>query len=93
MRLRADPFPNEARLDFAFGVRPVSRLLFLLQDFSSAAPSDGPLIQRTAYSKVQGSLVYDIAQRWSVQIGAFHTIAGRNAIRETGPMAALWVRF
>lgn len=93
VRLRAEPFPNEARLDLAFGLRPIPRLMLLLQDFSSAAPSRGSDIRRTAYSKVQGSLVYDIAPRWSVQVGAFRTIAGRNAVRETGPMAALWVRF
>ena len=93
VRLRADPFPNEARLDFAFGFRPVPRLMFLLQDFSSLAPTRGPAVQRTAYSKVQGSLVYDLTRRWSVQLGVLRTITGRNAVRETGPLAALWVRF
>ena len=93
VRLRADPFPNEARLDLAFGFRPIPRLMVLLQDFSSLAPSRGAAVQHTSYAKVQGSLVYDIARRWSVQVGAFRTITGRNAVRETGPLAALWVRF
>lgn len=93
VRLRADPFPNEVRLDLALGVRPIPRLMFLLQDFSSFAPSRGPAIQRTDYSKVQASLVYDLSRQWSVQGGVFRTIAGRNAVRESGPMAALWVRF
>ncbi len=93
VRLRADPFPNEARLDLAFGMRPIPRLMFLLQDFICLAPARGPAIQRTSYAKLQGSLVYDFTPRWSVQIGAFRTIDGHNAVRETGPLAALWVRF
>lgn len=92
-RLRADPFPTEARFDIAMGVRPIPRLLILIQDFSSVAPSKGPLIARTSYSKLQGSVVYDLSPIWSVQVGGFRTIAGRNALRETGPLAALWYRF
>lgn len=92
-RLRADPFPTEARLDLAFGVRPLPRLMILVQDFSAFAPSAGPLIARSAYSKVQASVVYDLSPKWSLQAGVFRTIAGRNAIRETGPFGALWYRF
>lgn len=92
-RLRADPFPTEARLDLALGVRPIPPLMVLIQDFSAFAHSRGPLIARAGYSKVQASLVYDLSIKWSVQVGGFRTIAGRNAIRETGPLAALWYRF
>ena len=80
-------------LIIAFGIRPIPRLMFLLQDFISLAPSRGPAIQRTSYAKLQGSLVYDLTPRWSVQVGAFRTISGHNAVRETGPLAALWMRF
>ena len=93
VRLRADPFPDEARLDLTVGVRPLPRLMLLVQDFGAFAPSDGPLIARAAYSKLQGSAVYDLSPVWSVQVGGVHTIAGRNAIRETGPFGALWYRF
>lgn len=93
VRIRAEPFPNEARIDFAFGLRPIPRLLILAQSFASVAPPGGLLIQRTAYAKLQGSLVYDLSRRWSVQLGAFRTIAGRNAVREMGPLVAVWVRF
>lgn len=92
-RVRADPFPTEARLDIALGVRPVPKLLLLLQDFNSFAPPAGALIERTSYSKLQASVVYDLSRVWSVQLGAFRTIAGRNIVRETGPLAALWYRF
>lgn len=92
-RLRGDPWPTEARLDLSAGVRPADRALLLLQDFNSLAPSGGPLIARQSYSKLQISIVYDLSRVWSVQLGAFRTIAGRNAIRETGPLAAVWYRF
>ena len=93
VRLHADPFPNEARLDLAFGFRPIPRLMILMQDFISIAPSRGTTIQRSSYAKLQGSLVYDLTQLWSVQVGAFRTITGHNSVRETGPVAALWVHF
>ncbi len=93
VRLYADPLPDEARLDLAFGLRPVARLLVLLQDFNSLAPRAGPFIPSTSYSKGQASLVYDFSARWSGQVGVIRTIAGRNALRETGPLFAVWYRF
>ena len=93
VRLYADPLPNEARLDLAFGVRPLARLLVLVQDFSVLAPRAGPLVSSTSYSKGQASLVYDFSTRWSGQVGVVRTIAGRNALRETGPLFAVWYRF
>ena len=92
-RLRTAPYPNEARLDIAAGVRPVARAMFLLQDFNSLAPSAEPLFARQFYSKVQFSVVYDVSKQWSVQFGAFRTVSSRNAVRETGPLAATWYRF
>jgi hypothetical protein len=92
-RVRADPFPTEARLDLTIGVRPKPNFMILIQSFSAWAPSDGPLLPETAYSKLQGSLVYDLTPVWSVQAGGFGTIWGRNAVREIGPLAGVWYRF
>lgn len=92
VRLRADPFPDETRLDATFGVRPWPRVLALVQDFSSWAPQRG-LVERQSSSKLQASVVYDLSRTWSVQIGGFHTITGRDIVRETGPFGAIWVRF
>ena len=98
-RVRADPFPSEARLDVTFGIRPVARLLLLAQTFLSSAPSAGSLMSQagyvatTAYGKLQVSAVYDIGPRWSVQLGVFRTIVGINTVRETGPLGAVWYRF
>lgn len=91
--MRADPFPTQARFDATLGVRAGPDTLVLLQDFSSLAPSGGPLLPRQSYSKLQISLVYDLSARWSLQVGGMRTIAGRDSIRETGPVAGLWCRF
>lgn len=93
VRLRTDPFPTEARFDATFGLRPISRLLCMLQVFNSFAHSSGPLIERRSYSKLQGSVVYDLTPVWSVQVGGFRTIAGRNAVQEVGPFGGVWYRF
>ena len=92
-RMRAGPLPTEARVDATLGVRLRPWLLALVQDFSSFAPPAGPLVPRTDYSKLQGSLVYDVSRMWSVQVGGMRTFSGRNVVRETGPLAALWYRF
>ena len=92
-RIRADPFPSEARLDVTFGMRPFPKLLVLLQTFLSSAPAAGPLVPQTAYGKLQVSVVYDFGPRWSVQLGGFRTIVGFNTVRETGPLGSIWYRF
>ncbi len=93
VRVRADPLPDEARLDVAIGLRPFARLQVLLQAFNSLAPRAGLLIPSTSYSKGQASLVYDFSPRWSGQVGVVRTLIGRNALRETGPLFAVWYRF
>jgi len=93
VRLRANPFPDEKRLDATLGVRPRPTIMILLQDFSSFASPAGALVPGTTSHKAQGSLVDDLSRTWSVQVGGFHTFAGRNMVKETGPFAAVWVRF
>ncbi|MGD0635096.1 MAG: hypothetical protein ABSA13_12605 [Beijerinckiaceae bacterium] len=86
-------WPDEGRFDATFGIRPWTYTLFLVQDFTRAAPEAGPAIPRIFATTLQLSLVQDLSARWSVQIGALRTLAGCNAARETGPVAALWMRF
>jgi hypothetical protein len=64
-----------------------------LQGFGSMQTNKSAAFPRSSWEKLQGSLVYDIAPAWSAQIGAFMTVAGVNAGRELGPLAALWYRF
>ncbi|MBP0614195.1 hypothetical protein [Jiella mangrovi] len=80
---------DEARIDLTAGLRPWSDWLLLAQSFSTIAVSGG------SYSthKLQGSVVYDLSSRWSVQAGGFATVAGSNALKERGIISALWFRY
>jgi hypothetical protein len=80
--------PGEWRIDLTMGLRPLPRLLVMLQSYTSIV--NGSLqFGHVSWTKLQPSLVYDIAPRWSVQIGGFITVAGINAGRELGPTAGV----
>lgn len=90
-RLALGDGPDEVRLDVTFGVRPWDDILLLAQSFSTVSAGDDG--DSYAYHKAQGSLVYDLNDRWSLQAGAFATVAGHNALRERGLISAVWYRF
>ena len=90
-RTRGDGWANEIHIDLTLGIRPLPRLLVLAQVFDVLAVGAAP--QHTSWTKVQGSLAYDLDARWSIVGGAFATVAGRNAGRELGPLAAVWYHF
>jgi hypothetical protein len=85
--------PGEWRLDLTFGVRPVPRLLWLVQTFSVYSTASGGGFVRYSWHKASTSIVIDINPHWSIQCGGFMTLAGVNAGRERGPFAAVWFRF
>lgn len=92
-RFYAQAQPGEWKLDLTLGVRPSPQLLVLLQGFSSMQTNRSADFPRSSWAKLQGSFVYDLNTAWSAQLGAFMTLAGTNAGRELGPMAAIWYRF
>jgi protein XagA len=85
--------PNEWRADLTLGAHVTPVFMVLVQNF--AAISDGRTAINPSYywDKEQVSGVYAFSPNWSGQIGGFLTVAGRNAGRELGPLAALWYRF
>ncbi|REF87746.1 hypothetical protein DES32_1375 [Methylovirgula ligni] len=92
-RLVGDDMPDEWHADVTLGARPRPNILLLLQSFATIAPqatADSPAYN---WVKLQESLVYDVSTTWSVQGGVFETVAGTNAGRELGPLAAVWYRF
>ena len=91
-RLRGGEDPSEGRFDTAFGLRPRPSTLVLVQTFTTIAPS-GPVVASASYTKAQVSVVQDISATWSAQVGVVRTLFGHNAVRETGPIFALWYRF
>ena len=77
---------GEVHADATAGIRPVERVLLMLQSFSTVSA-------KMQSHKLQISAVYDLTKALSVQIGVFATMAGRNAPQEKGVISALWVRF
>jgi protein XagA len=85
---------DELRFDTTFGVRPIPPLLLMMQSFSTftvdgkGRPGEG----RPRQHKLQPGIVYDLSERWSLQVSAFSSIKGRDTIKERGGQAALWRR-
>lgn len=85
--------PHEIRLDFTLGTRPHPRLLLLAQSFSTLGGGWALGVADAHSHKLQKSLVFDLTDDWSVQLGAVATVAGRETLRERGLLAAVWRRF
>jgi protein XagA len=85
---------DEVRLDTTFGVRPIPQLLLMVQSFSTVtAIGRGRLGEgRPRQHKLQPGVVYDLSERWSLQVSAFSSIKGRDTIKERGGQVALWRR-
>ncbi|MEF2553310.1 hypothetical protein VQ042_18420 [Aurantimonas sp. A2-1-M11] len=88
-----DP-PSEFKADVTFGTRPVPDILLLAQSFNSIGDgSEAAIFVSGREHKVQLSGVWDVNESWSVQMGGIATVAGANALRERGIVAAIWRRF
>jgi protein XagA len=85
---------DELRFDTTFGVRPVPQLLLMMQSFNTfTATGRGRVGEgRPRQHKLQPSIVYDLSERWSLQVSAFASIRGRDSIKEQGAQVALWRR-
>jgi hypothetical protein len=92
-RFRIGDAPNELRGDVTFGLRVAPRWLLLAQSFSTISEGGGPTFPSYDYHKLQLSAVYNATAALSLQLGAFTTYAGRNALRENGVITGLWYRF
>lgn len=93
-RIRSAGAPDEVRLDMTVGTRPRPDTLLLLQSFTTVPTAAGvPFFPRSTYSNLEASVVYDLDTHFSVQVGAFITIDGRNALRERAVETSIWYRF
>ena len=72
----------------------MARLMLLLQSTTCVPLGRGTAwFPASLYSKLGGSIVIDLSAHWSVEMGAFQTVAGINALRERGYRTAIWYRF
>jgi protein XagA len=94
-RWRSAARADEAVLDFAVGIRPVDRLLVVLQLFNASALQRDGLggSERPRQHKLQASAVFDITEAWSFQVGGFTSLTGREALREQGVLIGVWRKF
>ena len=93
-RIRGSGAPDETHVDLTLGVRPWANVLLLLQDFTTLPVGRGtPWFPASRSSNLEGSVVYDLSQRWSLPLGVFETVDGRDALRERGVDVAVWYRF
>ncbi len=93
-RARNGGNPGEARLELTIGVHLTEQAQLLMQSFNAATTGRGsPSYPDERWSKLQPSLVYEIARGLSLQAGAFITLAAVNARREQGALLAVWKTF
>ena len=85
-------FGHEIRADATLGIRPVEKVLVLLQAFNISAVHTTPLYP-TRSNKLAASIVYDITQSISLQVGGIIGLPGVNTTTERGVISAVWYRF
>lgn len=91
-RFAAPGTPSEIRLDATLGAQPSPTVTLLAQSFAAYAVGQGGL-PASWRIKAKGSVVWQFSDNWFVQLGAFSTLAGRNAAQENGGTLSLWRRF
>jgi hypothetical protein len=93
-RFRLGDEPAEFRADVTFGLRVAPSWLLLAQSFNVISEgAGGPGVPSYEYYKLQLSAVHDVTPALSLQLGAFTTYAGRNALQENGVVTGVWYRF
>jgi hypothetical protein len=85
-------FGHEVRADATMGIRPMEKLLVLLQTFNISAIHAAPLYP-TRSNKIALSAVYAVTQNISVQLGGIIGLPGVNTTTERGVISAVWYRF
>ena len=93
-RIRSSGAAAQWHSDLTFGVYPMPKLLMLLQSVTVIPNGPGTAWLPSARSSKLGLTgVYDVTRAWSLQLGVFTTVYGRDALRERGFTTGLWYRF
>jgi hypothetical protein len=87
----AHPRPNETVLDLTAGLWLNKRWMLMAQSFNTISGGDAqPPFAYYRSHKLELSLVEKVDKRWSLQVGAFFSPAGQNALVERGVQVSLW---
>ena len=87
------PRPNETALDLTAGVWLGDSTFAMLQSFNVVSGGDWePPDTYFRSHKIELSLVQQLSDKWSVQVGAYVSPAGQNALVEQGVSVSIWMR-
>jgi hypothetical protein len=89
----AFPRPNETPIDLTLGLWFTKRTMLMAQSFNTISAGDAA----APYSyyrthKLELSVVQRLTRHWSLQLGAFYSPAGQNALVERGFSLSLWTQ-
>lgn len=89
----AHPRPNETPLDLTAGLWLTRDTMVMAQSFNivSAGDAAAPYTYYRSH-KLELSVVEKLSRHWSLQLGAFYSPAGQNALVERGVSVSLWTQ-
>ncbi|HJW41737.1 MAG TPA: hypothetical protein VJ476_10985 [Rhizomicrobium sp.] len=89
----ASPRPDETPVDLTAGLWLNKRWMVMLQSFNIVSAGDAkPPYTYYRSHKLELSLVQKLSRHWSLQVGAFYSPAGQNALVERGVQVSLWTQ-
>jgi protein XagA len=87
------PRPNETPIDLTAGLWLTKRAMVMLQSFNIVSAGDArPPYTYYRSHKLELSYVRRLSRHWSLQMGAFYSPAGQNALAERGITISLWTQ-
>ncbi|MEI9992098.1 MAG: hypothetical protein WDM86_18930 [Rhizomicrobium sp.] len=89
----ASPRPNETPVDLTAGLWITPNWMVMAQSFNIVSAGDArPPYTYYRSHKIEVSLVQKLSRHWSLQVGAFYSPAGQNALVERGVQVSLWTQ-
>ncbi len=93
-RLRTAGPPDEWHGDLTIGLKPAPGVMVMLQDFTTVSTiSTNPAFPAWRSSVVEASLVFPLADRWSLQVGWFTSVLAVKTNTERGAAVSVWRTF
>jgi protein XagA len=93
-RLRTAGPPDEWHGDLTVGFKFTPKIMLMLQEYTTVSMSTkDPTFPAWRQSVVEGSVVYALNDKWSVQVGLFSTVWTVKTNSERGGAIAVWRNF
>jgi hypothetical protein len=93
-RLRTEGPPDEWHGDLTVGLKFTPKIMLMLQEYTTVSMStDNRTFPAWRQSVVEGSVVYALNDKWSLQLGLFSTVWTVRTNSERGGAIAVWRNF